>query len=102
MDYRVKSKASEKRGNYLDPARELRKLWYMMRVTVKLVVIGAIGKARKGVWKCWKLEDESRTSKLQIGQNTEKSSGDVRRLVIGQIPANAGVKNSLRRKKKKK
>ena len=37
-------------------------------------------------WKSRKLEDESRPSKLQIGQNTEKSSGDLRRLAVTQSP----------------
>ena len=33
-------------------------------------------------------------SVVEIGQNTEKSPGDLKRLAVSQIPVNANVKNS--------
>ena len=45
-DHRVKLKESEKRDNYLDLARELKKLWNM-KMTVILIVIGALGTVTK-------------------------------------------------------
>ena len=45
-DHRVKLKESEKRDNYLDLARELKKLWNM-KVTVMPTVTGALGTETK-------------------------------------------------------
>ena len=44
----VKLKESEKRGKYLDLARELKKLWNM-KVMVIPVVIGVLGTVTKGL-----------------------------------------------------
>ena len=41
-DHRVKLKEKEKRGKFLDHARELKKGWNM-KVTVIQIVIGALG-----------------------------------------------------------
>ena len=41
-DHRVKLKESEKKGKYLELARELKKLWNM-KVTIIPIVIGAFG-----------------------------------------------------------
>ena len=43
----VKLKESEKRDKYLDLVRELKKLWNM-KMTVILIVIGALGTITKG------------------------------------------------------
>ena len=57
-DCRVKLKESEKRDKYLDLARELKNLWNM-KVTVILIVIGALGTVIKGledlkiISQCW-------------------------------------------------
>ena len=50
----VKLKESEKRGNYLNLAKELKKLW-KMKVTVIPMVIGALGIVTKRLVK--RLED---------------------------------------------
>ena len=42
-DHRIKLKESEKKGKYLDLARELKKLWNM-KVTIVPVVIGSVTK----------------------------------------------------------
>ena len=47
-DQKVKLKESEKRDNYLDLARELKKL-RNMKVTVISIVIGALGTFTKGL-----------------------------------------------------
>ena len=49
-DNRIKLKESEKNDKYLDPARELKKLWNM-KVTIILIVTGAFGTVRKGLLK---------------------------------------------------
>ena len=41
-EHKIKLKESEKKDKYLDPARELKKLWNM-KVTIIPIVIGAIG-----------------------------------------------------------
>ena len=47
-DHKVKLKESKKRDKYPDLARELKKLWNM-KMTVILIVIGALGTATKGL-----------------------------------------------------
>ena len=49
-DSRVKLKENEKKGKYLDLARELKKLWNM-KVTIMPIVIGAFGTVTKGLLK---------------------------------------------------
>ena len=48
-DHRIKMKESENTDKFLDFARELKKLWYMM--TVILIVIGALGTVIKSLEK---------------------------------------------------
>ena len=84
-------KECAKRVKYLDNARELRKLWNM-KVTIIPLVIGALGTVTKGfVQGLEDLEIRGRvetiqTSDIEIGQNTEKSSGDLKKLVFPQNP----------------
>ena len=59
-DHRINLKESEKK--YLDLARELKKLWNM-KVTIVLIVIGALGTVTKGLLKG--LED------LEVGGRVE-------------------------------
>ena len=47
---RIKLKEYEKKDKYLDPARELKKLWNM-KVTIIPIVIGAFGTVTKGLLK---------------------------------------------------
>ena len=72
-DHRIKRKECEKKGNYHDFARDLKKLWNMKMIIVP-IVIGAFGTVTKGLLKG--VEDLwlRRPSKLQ---NTEKSPGDL-------------------------
>ena len=49
-DYRIKLKESEKKDKYLDPVRELKKLWNM-KVAIIPIVIGAFGTVAKGLLK---------------------------------------------------
>ena len=89
-DHGVKLKESEKRNKYLDLARELKKLWNM-KVTVIPFIIGALGTVTNGIKKgLVDLErkrlsgDHPNDSIIEIGQNTKKSPGDLRRLAISQ------------------
>ena len=47
-DHRVKLKESEKRDKYLDPAKELKKLWNM-KVTVIPIIINVPDTVTKGL-----------------------------------------------------
>ena len=65
-DHWIKLKENEKKDNYFDLARELKKLWNM-KVTIIPIVIGAFGTVTKGLLKG--LEDlevggQKRPSKL--------------------------------------
>ena len=61
-DHRINLKESEKKDKYLDLARELKKLWNM-KVTIVLIVIGALGTITKVLLKG--LED------LKVGGRVE-------------------------------
>ena len=82
-DHKVKLKEGEKRDTYLDLAREQKKLWNM-KLTVKPIIIGALGTITKGLVKGLE-ESEIRTrieiiqTALKIGQNTEEV---LRRLAV--------------------
>ena len=71
----------------MDLAREVKALWNM-KVTVIPTIIGALGTVLKGLVRkleeleSWKSEDESRPSKLKIGQNVKKNPGDQKRLAV--------------------
>ena len=62
VDRKINLKESEKNDNYLDFARELKKLWNM-KVTIIPIVIGALGTITKGLLKG--LED------LEVGGQVE-------------------------------
>ena len=87
-DHRVKLKENEKRDKYLDLARE-RKNLLNIRVTVISIVIGTVSTVTKGLIQG--MEDLETRGKwrptiVEIGQNTKKSSGDLRRLAVTQTP----------------
>ena len=76
---RVKLKENEKNDKYLDPARELKKLWNK-KVTFIAIVIGALGTVTNGLLNGPEdLEIRGRVETMQtayiieIGQNIEKS-----------------------------
>ena len=81
-DHGVKWKENEKKDEYLDLAKELKKLWNR-KVVVIPIVTGALGTITKRFVKG--LEDLE-ISIVEIGQNTEKSPGDLRRLPVTQTP----------------
>ena len=92
-DHRVKLKECEKRDKYLDLARGLKKLWNM-KVAIVLIVIGALGTVTKDLVQMTGGLGNKRTSGdhptyciIEIGQNTKKSPGDLRRLVFTQTTA---------------
>ena len=90
-DHRVKMKENEKKDKYLDLARELEKQWNI-KVTVIPIVIGAVGshqRINKGTGRLGNKRtsgDHSNYNIIEIVQNMEESSGDLRRLVVIQTP----------------
>ena len=91
-DHREELKECEKRNEYLDLAKELKKL-RNVKVTIIPIIIGALGTATKGlVQEHEDLEITGREENVQnygiveIGQNTEKSPGDFRKLAVPQTP----------------
>ena len=66
-DHSVKLKESEKRDEYLELGRELKKLWNM-KVTVIPIVIGARGTVTKGLIK--RLQDLKIRGRVETIQNT--------------------------------
>ena len=92
VDHRVKLKENEKRDKFLDLARELKKLWNM-KVTVILMIIGALGTVTKGLIQGQVDLEMKRTRGdspnyciIKINKNTEESPGDFKRLAITQTP----------------
>ena len=93
VNHQVKLKEIEKKNNYLDLdlARELKKKLWNMKVTVILIVIGAFSTVTKGFVQGQEdlkikgeMENHPNDSIIKIGQNTDKSPGDLRRLAVSQ------------------
>ena len=87
-----KLKKMKRETKYLNLARELKKLWNM-KVTVIPNVIGALGTIPKGLVKGtgrvrnrWMNRDHRNYCTFEIGQNTEESPRDLRRLTVTQTP----------------
>ena len=92
-DYKVRLKENEKkkkRDKYLDLTWELQTLWNI-KVTAMPIIIRALGKIPKllfkglGDFKITGQVDIIQTSAL-IGQNTEESPGELRRLTVSHSP----------------
>ena len=66
-DHRIKLKECEKKDEYLDLARELKKLWNL-KVTIIPIVIGTFGMVTKGLLKG--LEDLEVGGRVEIIQTT--------------------------------
>ena len=88
----MKIKESEKKDKYLGLIRELNNLWNM-RVVVVAIVIVAFGTVPKGSEKeVGRVENRRRNGDhsdykiVDIGQNTQKSPGDLRRFAVTQTP----------------
>ena len=90
VDHRVKLKENEKKNKYLDLARDFTKTvkhesnvyinyfwwsWYSHRRIIK--VTGGLGNKRRS-------GDHSNYTIIEIGQNTEKSPGDLRWFAVTQ------------------
>ena len=95
MDFAVPAdhvKENEKRIEYLDLAREMKNL-RDIKVTVIPIVIGALdtvtrgfGTGIGGLGNKRTSGDHSNFSIIEIGQNTKKSPGDLRRLAVTLTP----------------
>ena len=87
-DHRVKLKKNEKTDKYLDLARDLKKLWNMKVTRIK-IVINALSAVTEGLIKGSGGLGNKRMSGdhtnyciIELGQNTEKSLGDLRKLAV--------------------
>ena len=83
---KVKKKRNDK---YLDLARELKKKLRNMGVTLILIIIGALGTVPKGLEKRLRGIGNQRKNQYhpdysiaEIGQNTEKCPGNLRKLAV--------------------
>ena len=93
VDHRVKLKEITKRDKYRNFARELKKKLWIMKVTVIPRVISALSTVTKELVQGLedlkirgRVETIQTKSIIEIGQNTEKSPGDLRRLAVTQTP----------------
>ena len=95
-DHRVKVKETEKKDEYLDFARELKKP-RNTKVTVIPIVIGVFGSHQTidsrtgGLEKKRTSEDHLNCSIIEIGQNTEKSPGDLKRVAVAITQKLSGI-----------
>ena len=80
-DHGVKIRENEKRDKYADLSRELKKKLWNIKVTVIPIINGALGKILKGLVRGGRTE-----TIVEVGQNTENSSGDLRIFAVIQIP----------------
>ena len=81
-EHRVKLKEGEKTDKCLDLAREWKKLWNM-KVTFIPIVFGSLGTVPEILFVNKKKSgDHPNYCIIEIGQNTEKSPGDLRRLAV--------------------
>ena len=79
-DHRVKLKESEKKNNYLDVARKLKKQWNI-KVTIIQIVIGDLGTVPKGLIQAQ--EDSEITERVETIQTTELlTSARIQRRVL--------------------
>ena len=89
-DHWVKLKESEKKDKYLDPDRGMKKLWNMKVIVIPVVIRALsavrIGKKTRRLGNKWTSGDHPNYSIAEIGQNNEKSRGDLRRLGVTQTP----------------
>ena len=74
---------SETRDKYLDLTRELKKLW-IMKVTMIPIVVGALGTIPNEDLEIRGQGNNNPVNSIKIGQNTEKRSGNSRRLSVTQ------------------
>ena len=78
-DHGLKLKENEKKDNYLDLTRELEKNCVQYSHQGTCTETGRLGKKRTS-------EEHPNYSFINIGQNTEKSAGDLRRVALTQTP----------------
>ena len=88
-DHRVKLRENEKRNKYQVLSRELKKPWNM-KVTIIPIVTGVLGTVTKDWYRDWRIGnkrtsgDHPNDSIAEIGWNSEKSHGDLKRLAVTQ------------------
>ena len=105
-DHRVKLKESEKKDKYQELTKELKKKLielkklYNMKVTVIPIVIGALGTGPGGFENERTSGDHPNYSIIEIGQNTEKSPGDLKRLAVTHSAVRKAVGKNLKRSNK--
>ena len=101
MEYRVRIKENEREISTQTMPIFFKKL-LNMRVTLIPIVSGTLGTVPKGLdqgLKELEIRERIETVLAKIGQNTEKSPGDLRRLIVTQTSekkpsANADLRNS--------
>ena len=90
-DYSVKKRKSEKRDEYVDLSRELKKMWNLKVTIIPILSVSwyiyqISGKRTRRLGNNGTGEDCPNDGIIEIGQNTEKSPGDLRRLAVTQPP----------------
>ena len=87
-DHKVKLKESEKKNKYLDLAREWKNLWNMNVAIIPIVICAhqRIIRGTSGLGNKRKIGDHPNYCIIDIGQNTEKSPGDLMRIAVTQSP----------------
>ena len=86
--HKVKIKENKNRDQYLHFAKELKKNLWGKKVTVIPIIIGGRGTISKSLLKglnCWKSgihRDHPNYCIVRIGQNSEESPEDLRRLAV--------------------
>ena len=92
VDNRVRLKELKKRDKYPDLAKELKKILLNQKFTIIPNVIGSKGTVTKGLEHTERFGnnrtsgDCPKYSIVEISQNTENSPGDLKKLVVTQIP----------------
>ena len=82
----LKVKESKKKDKYLDLARELKKLWNLKYIWSARNSYQRIDTETGGLGNKRASGDHPNYSIIKISQNTEKSSGDLRRLAVILTP----------------
>ena len=94
-DHKIKLKESEKKDNYLDLARELKKMWNI-KVTIIPIMIGSFGTVTKGLLKG--LEDLEVGGWVEIIQATAllRTARILRRVLETCCHSNSSEKSSAK------
>ena len=99
LDRKVNVKEREKTGKHLKLYQSVMEKLWNKKVTVTLIVVGALGKVPKDLQKRW-LEQAIRRKKwdylddstVAISENTWTSLGKLRSLAVSKIPEKIPIK----------